>query len=67
MKKTMVAVHFNGATNYYYFLEDKESFLKRWNNHIPAVGYFKSRDENGNEIIINPSQCGGIEMVEVTA
>jgi hypothetical protein len=46
---------------------DKESFMKRWNNQTPAVGYFSHNDRNGHHIVINPSCCGTIEIVEINA
>jgi hypothetical protein len=67
LKKTEVAVHFNGDSNYYYFSMDKETFMKRWDNQLPAVGHFSLNDQNGNWIVINPSHCGVIEIREVIA
>jgi hypothetical protein len=67
LKSTEVAVYLNGACNYYYFSVDKETFMERWNNHLLGIGYFSHDDRNGHHIVINPSCCGAIEIVEVNA
>lgn len=67
MKKVEVIVYFNGAYNYYYFLMDIESFMKRWHNHLNIAGYFEGNDQEGRYIVINPSNCGTIEIKEVKA
>ncbi|RST57644.1 hypothetical protein D5F11_021530 [Siminovitchia terrae] len=63
----MVSVHvmFNGASMYYEFENDIEGFMKRWNNHMPAVGFFTGEDKDGKKVIINPSNCGTIEIREI--
>lgn len=65
MKQTEVIVRLNNETYYYRFPIDKETFLKYWHNHLPAVGYFTGKDDSGNEVIINPTNCGVIEITEV--
>ncbi|WP_107838648.1 hypothetical protein [Metasolibacillus meyeri] len=67
MKKVQVSVHFNGASNYYYFPMDKETFMKQWNNQIAGIGFYSADDEKGCFIVINPTNCGAIEVLEVTA
>ena len=65
MKKTEVTVLIGNETYCYRFPLDKETFLEYWHNHLPAVGYFTGKDDSGNEIIINPTNCGVIEITEV--
>ena len=62
----MVSVHviFNGASIHYEFFEDLETFMRRWNNQLAGAGYFTSKDTDGKLVIINPSNCGTIEIVE---
>ena len=71
MKITEVNVNFNGATMKYLFMVEKDEFIKTWDNHIGGIGHFQFPgyvdfiDENHETlIIINPSQCGSIEIHE---
>lgn len=63
--KTKVTVHFNGAYFEHLFSIDKTSFMKIWNNHILAIGYFELDNDEGKTIIINPSNCGMVEIEEI--
>lgn len=62
--KTSVGVIFDGTLITYIFNKPKEEFLKLWKNHICAVGYISLDDENGNHVIINPTNCGIVEIKE---
>lgn len=64
MKKTALQIYFNGLELCYQFPIEKETFMKHWNNQIDGAGYFKGEDESGQCVIINPSQCGVIEIYE---
>jgi hypothetical protein len=62
--KTKVAVHFNGASNFYRFAINKETFMRDWESQIFNLGFYSATDEKGVYVVINPSQCGGIEITE---
>lgn len=64
LRNTRVTAHINGDTHYYYFALSKEGFMSMWNNQIPGCGYYTGRDEDGKIVIINPSNCGAIEIEE---
>lgn len=65
MKKTEVIVRIGNETYYYCFPLNKEVFLRRWDKQLAGAGYFAGIDDSGNEIVINPSQCGIVEITEV--
>ena len=67
LKKVEVSVYFNGACNYYRFLMDKDTFMESWNNHLLNIGYYSANDEKGRHVIINPSNCVAIEILEIEA
>jgi len=55
----------------YLFTIEKNEFIETWDNHIAGIGYFEMMGyvEFINEklyglIIINPRQCGSIEICE---
>lgn len=62
--KTTIYITFNGADNNYTFNMDLETTIKKFNNHITAVGFFSAHDEKGRFVVINPSNCGIIEIRE---
>ena len=71
MKITEVKVNFNGAIMKYLFAIEKNEFIKIWDNHIGGIGHFQFpgyvehiHPFDQALIIINPSQCGSIEICE---
>jgi len=63
MNYTTVYVHFNGASNNYYFDVEFEDFKEKFKRSIAAVEYFQGDDTSGNLITICPQQCGVVEIV----
>lgn len=62
--KTTIRISFNDFDINHTFDMDLETTIQKWNNHITAVGYFSNRDEKGRFVVINPSNCGIIEIRE---
>ena len=63
--KTCVYIMFNGADKTIYFPMDKKTFMSRWDNHVIGCGYLTMDDEEGNTVVINPSNCGVVDISEV--
>lgn len=63
--KTIVSVYFNGAYFSHEFDMNIKEFMLKWNNQINAVGFFTHSNNVGKTIIINPSNCGMIEIDEL--
>lgn len=61
---TRVAVHNPMFEVYHSFSHTKDEFLKLFNNHLTAVGYYSGNTTDGKTVIINPSQCALIEIEE---
>lgn len=59
-----VEVMFNGASNLYEFDMEHERFMEKWGHNINEVGYFQAYEKTGHWIVINPSQCGTIDIWE---
>jgi hypothetical protein len=64
--RTQLTIRFNnGVTTECVFNLNINKFHEKWRNHILGVGYFTNIDDDGETIIINPSQCGLIHIEEI--
>lgn len=64
MNQTVVYIMLANADARYVFPENKELFLKIWDNNIVGCGFFTGVDVNGDTIIISPNQCSTIKIAE---
>lgn len=60
--KTIVKVYINGDYFSHIFNMPMKEFMQKWNNQIKGIGHFTHSDNQGKTIIINPSNCGMIEI-----
>lgn len=57
-----VKVVFNGGYDNYQFDRGFDEFVSDWSSQVKEFGFFKGLDVNGNIIVINPSNCGTVEI-----
>lgn len=62
--QTLVKVHLHMTTLFYRFDMDRSTFLDKYENHVRAVGFYTGVDIRGSKIVLTPSNCAVIEIIE---